>query len=71
MNQRAGKTHRAALGDGNTMMRLKNFMETCQKLLEGEGHTESAFYFEQLSEYFASGGELIDDRKETSRILGL
>jgi hypothetical protein len=53
------------------MMRLKNFMETCQKLLEGEGHTESAFYFEQLSEYFASGGELIDDRKETSRILGL
>jgi hypothetical protein len=67
MNQK----YRAALGDGNQMMRLKNFMETCQKLLEGEGQTESAFYFEQLSEYFAKGGELIDDRKETSRILGL
>ena len=53
MNQRAGKTHRAALGSGMQEMHLRNFFRSCKELLEdaGEPHSLAAYYFEQLQEH--------------------
>jgi hypothetical protein len=56
MNQRAGKTHRAALGsDGRVDLReLIDFMERCSETLEKEGQSDASFYFGQIAEYIRS-----------------
>lgn len=71
MNQRPGKTHKAALGDSNQLIRLKNFFKICRDVLEAEGLEDPAYYFEQIYEHLADGGEVSNDKKEVSRILGL
>lgn len=71
MMQRAGNTHRAAMGDSNHMMKLKDFMKTCADVLDDNGDGNSAFWFSQIAEHLADGGELTVDKKEVSRILGL
>lgn len=67
-NQRSGKTHRAALGDGMQDMKLRNFFRTCAELIEDE---DAAYYFEQVVDHLNSGGSLPSEKSEISRILGL
>ena len=73
MNQRAGKTHRAALGSGMQEMHLRNFFRSCKELLEdaGEPHSLAAYYFEQLQEHLEDGGTLPQDKRDIQRILGM
>lgn len=70
-NQRSGKSHAAALGDGRDAMALKNFFRTAAELLEKNGNEDAAFYFEQVQSYLESGGHITPDEREVSRILGL
>lgn len=70
-NQRSGKTHRAALGDGLQDMKIRNFFRDAQELLEEAGEEDAAFYFEQVVEHINSGKGLPTTRKEVSRILGV
>ena len=71
-NQRAGKTHRASLGDGMSDMKLRNFFRTSKKLLEANGNEDAAFYFEQVEEHISNGGAIFtDDRQTIGRILGV
>lgn len=69
-NQRAGKTHRAAMGDDSRDLALKNFFKVCAEVLEPESE-DAAFYFEQIKEYLEDGGKLPSDRREIQRILGI
>ena len=71
MNQRSGKTHRAALGDGSQEMKLRNFFREASQILENAGEGEAAFYFEQVVDHLNSGGSLPTSSKEVSRILGV
>lgn len=71
MNQRSGKTHRAALGDGTQEMKLRNFFRDAQHILEEAGEHDAAFYFEQMVDHINEGGSLPTTRKEVSRILGV
>lgn len=68
--QRAGKTHRAAMSDNLSDMKLRNFFRTCKELLEAEGD-EAAFYFEQCMEELNDGKALPSDKREIARLLGL
>ena len=70
-NQRAGKTHRAALSDGMQDMKMRNFFRDAQEILEESGNEDAAFYFEQIVEHFNSGKGLPSTRKEVSRLLGV
>lgn len=69
--QRAGKSYRAGPGDNLQDMKLKNFFRECKNILENNGESESAFYFEQLEEYMMDGKPLPSEAKEISRVLGL
>ena len=69
-NQRAGKTHRAALGDGSSDMKLRNFFRTCAELMEDE--SDAQFYFEQIVEHINSGGSImVDAQTSVAKILGV
>lgn len=67
-NQRAGKSHRAALGDGMQDMKLRNFFRTCAELTE---HEDASYYFGQIVEHIESGKSLPSEKSEISRMLGL
>ena len=71
MNQRAGKTYRAAASDGLGDMKLRNFFRTCAELLNENGEEDVAYYFEQIVEEINQGKPLPAERKEISRLLGL
>lgn len=71
MNQRPGKTHRAAANDGLGDMKLRNFFRDCAELLNDNDDTDSAYYFEQIVELLNQGKSLPADRKEIGRLLGL
>lgn len=69
-NQRAGKTHRAALGDGSNDMKLRNFFRTAAELMEDE--SDAQFYFEQIVEHINGGGSImVDDQTSVAKILGV
>jgi len=71
-NQRAGKTHKAALGDGMQDMKLKMFFRDCAEVLDAEGQEDAAFYFHQIVEHIMAGNPLPhDNKREAARILGL
>lgn len=71
-NQRSGKTHKAALGDGMQDMKLKLFFKDCASVLEENGNEDAAFYFHQLVEHLMAGKSLPNDNKrEAARILGV
>jgi len=71
-NQRRGKTHKAALGDGLQDMKLKMFFRDCAEVLDAEGQEDAAFYFHQIVEHIMAGNPLPhDNKREAARILGL
>lgn len=72
MNQRAGKTHRAAMGtDGRVDLReLIDFMQRCESVLEREGQEDAAFYFGQVAEFVRSNPHK-GLKEDAGRILGL
>jgi hypothetical protein len=71
MNQRAGKTHKAAASDGLGEMKLRNFFRTCADLLKENNDEDAAYYFEQIVEEINQGKPLPAERKEISRLLGI
>ena len=71
MNQRTGKSHKAALGDGMADMKLKIFFQDCANVLDAEGNADSAFYFEQIVEHIMQGKALPTDKREVARMLGV
>ena len=70
-NQRAGKTHRAALGDGMQDMRLKNFFRDAADILHTCNEPDAAFYFEQICDWIMEGKQLPSSRSEISKVLGV
>jgi len=70
MNQRAGKSHKAALGDGSQDMKLKLFFKDCANILTDNNQEDAAFYFEQIVEHIMSGKSLPSDKREIARVLG-
>ena len=72
MNQRAGKTHRAAPGDGMADMKMKQFFSNAAQLLEQNGNEDAAYYFNQVVDHIVAGESIpSDDRQAISRLLGL
>ena len=69
-NQRAGKSHKAALGDGSQDMKLKLFFQDCASILDQNGYADSAFWFEQIVEHIMAGKPLPSDKREIARVLG-
>jgi len=69
--QRAGKTHRAAMSDSLSDMKLRNFFRDCKELLEANNEDDAAFYFEQCMEELNAGKSLPSDKREVARLLGL
>lgn len=73
MQQRQGKTHKAALVDSGDKIRLIDLIRFCEEAshdLDKMGEEGSAIHFENMAEYLRQdfrGGSL----KYTSRILGL
>ena len=53
MNQRKGKTHSAALGDGSKIdfRQLVNYVHNARIALEKEGFEDAAFRFEMFEEF--------------------
>lgn len=70
-NQRAGKTHRAALSDGTQDMKIRNFFRDAAEILTQAGEEDAAFYFEQVIDYINSGKSLPSSKQEVSRALGV
>lgn len=69
-NQRRGKTHRAALGDGMEAMKMRNFFRACARALEDE--PDAQFYFQQIVDHINEGGSIMtDDPSSVRRILGV
>lgn len=69
--QRAGKSHRAALGDGMQDMKIRNFFKDAAEVLEQCGEEDAAFFFEQVTDYINSGKSLPTSRAEVARALGV
>lgn len=70
MNQRAGKTHKAAASDNLNDMKLRNFFRTAATLVEAD--SDAQFYFEQVVEHINAGGSIMtDDPASIRRILGV
>ena len=68
-NQRSGKWKPAAMTDGSTDMKLRNFFRTAANVLESE--PDAAFYFEQVMEHITKGGSIMtEDPVAVRRILG-
>ena len=70
--QRAGKSHRAALGsDGRVDLReIVDFMERCANVLDRENQPDSSFYFEQIAEHLRRNPQK-GLREDAGRVLGL
>jgi hypothetical protein len=70
--QRAGKTHRAAMGsDGRvSLFEVIEFFELAQHALEQHGDSEAAFYFEQVREHLTRNPH-VGFKEKISRILGI
>ena len=69
-NQRAGKTHKAALSDGMQDMKMRNFFRTCVEVLDDE--PDAQFYFQQIVDHINSGKSIMtDDKSSVRRILGV
>lgn len=70
--QRAGKTHRAAMGsDGRvSLFEVMEFMEAAQHALEKHGEEEAAFYFEQVHEHLKRNPQT-GFKEKVGRILGI
>ena len=69
MNQRAGKTYRAAANDSMQDMKIRNFFRTAAKVVEDD--TDAQFFFEQIVEHMNNGGSIMtDDPVAVRRILG-
>lgn len=71
MNQRAGKTHRAAANDGMGDMKLRNFFRESADILRESGEPDAAFYFELIVDEINNGKSLPVDRREIARWLGV
>ena len=73
MNQRPGKTHRGGLGDRDHLSTnvLISFFDECKEILERECETDSAFYFEQLSDYFRAHYSPSKGLERPSKVLGV
>jgi hypothetical protein len=71
MYQRGGKVQKPIGDDRINPMTLMQFTRECAAQLNGAGHEDSAFYFEQIVEYLRSGKGLTSDPKKVSSILGL
>jgi len=71
-NQRTGKTHKAALGDGMQDMKMMLFFSHCVDILEENEEENAAFYFEQILDHIIAGKALPSvNRIEIARILGV
>lgn len=72
MNQRAAKTHRAAMGqDGRvSMFEIIDFMEAAANALAQHGEEDAAFYFQQVHEHLRRNPQK-GFKEEISRILGV
>lgn len=69
-NQRTGKWKPAALDNGATDMKLRNFFRCCASVVEPD--SDAQFYFEQIVEHINNGGSvMIDDPVTVRRILGV
>jgi hypothetical protein len=70
--QRAGKTHRAAMGsDGRvSLFEVMEFMEAAHHALEKHGETDAAFYFEQVHEHLKRNPQT-GFKEKVGRILGI
>lgn len=69
-NQRAGKTHRAAMSDGMAEMKLRNFFRDCKEILESSDE-DAAFYFEQIMDELNAGKSLPTEKRDVARLLGV
>ena len=69
-NQRPGKVVRAADPTMKDMNTLK-FFKNAKKLLEQEGKTDEAFYFEQMVDWLSSGHQLPTTEEKTIKALGI
>ena len=58
-NQRSGKWKPAAMPDGNTDMKLRNFFRTAASVVDED--SDAQFYFEQIVEHINNGGNLYSD----------
>lgn len=71
-NQRPAKTYRAAANDNNyNELAMRSFFRDAAAMLEKDGHSDPAFYFEQIADYLSEGNSLPVDKKMISRALGL
>lgn len=72
MNQRAAKTHRAALGtDGRVSLNeVIEFFDLASKALNKHGAEDAAFYFEQVHEHLLRNPHKAF-KEEIGRILGV
>ena len=57
--------------EGLSLNKLINFFEECQRELNDAGYEDSAFYFEQLQEYFRNGYKPRMGLAAAHRVLGL
>jgi hypothetical protein len=73
MMQRRGKAHRAGMGDKDHLSTniLIHFFDECKNALEHQGEPDSAFYFEQMSDYFRSHYSPSKGLEPPSKVLGL
>ena len=71
--QRTGKSPGAGLGDRDHLSTtiLIHFFDECKNTLERQGESESAFYFEQMSDYFRSQYSPSKGLETPSKVLGL
>lgn len=70
MNQRAGKTYRAASNDNSGMGTMLFFKYAAEALTES-GYEDEAFYFEQIEDHLRDGGGLPQDKRSIEKVLGL
>ena len=57
--------------EGLSLNKLIHFFEECQRELNDAGYEDSAFYFEQLQEYFRNGNKPRMGLAAAHRVLGL
>ena len=74
MNQRAGKTHSAAMADGGGSVSygdLLKFIRSAQQALESDGEDDSALRFEILADYLENDYRAGTPLRFTTKVLGL
>ena len=70
-NQRSGKWKPAALSDGASEMRLRDFFRHCMEATAANGDEDSSFYFEQIVDHLNAGRSLPSNRRDIENLLGL